>query len=112
MASIISLATPEDIEIVQPVINALRCETPNIITDVFKARRSRYKDVRIYSVIDFSTCRQIDLFATDRYNNPINIEIIKAIMSEEGTRVEKRQINLAHIKIDSGTTEVDVKMGF
>lgn len=43
-----------------------------MVTDVYKARRSKYKDVKIWSKIDLGTCRVEDLFITDAYYNPIN----------------------------------------
>ena len=38
---------------------------PNQVTDVYKIRRGRYNDVRIWSYMDLGTCRKQDLFITD-----------------------------------------------
>lgn len=38
---------------------------PNQVTDIYKVRRGRYNDVRIWSYMDLGTCRKQDLFITD-----------------------------------------------
>lgn len=38
--------------------------SPNCITDVFKNRRGRWTQVRIWSMVDLGTCRRYDLFVT------------------------------------------------
>ena len=42
---------------------------PNMVTDVYKNRRGKVSDVKIFSYFDYGTCRIYDLFMTDiRYN--------------------------------------------
>lgn len=51
---------------------------PNYVIDIYKARRSKYKNVKIWSFVDLGTCRVEDLFITDGYYNPItDFEILK-----------------------------------
>lgn len=38
---------------------------PNQVTDIYKIRRGRYNDVRVWSYMDLGTCRKQDLFITD-----------------------------------------------
>lgn len=38
---------------------------PNQVTDVYKVRRGRWVDVRIWSRMDLGTCRKEDVFITD-----------------------------------------------
>lgn len=38
---------------------------PNQVTDIYKVRRGRYNNVRIWSYMDLGTCRKQDLFITD-----------------------------------------------
>lgn len=45
---------------------------PNQVTDVYKVRRGRWVDVRIWSRMDLGTCRKEDLFITDANYHPIN----------------------------------------
>lgn len=44
---------------------------PNLITDVYKNRRGKHTQIRIWSCVDLGTCRKWDLFVTDRQNQPI-----------------------------------------
>ncbi len=113
MASIMSPVSPEDLKELAPILNHLKLlSPPNVVTDIFKARRSRYKDIRIFSYIDLGTCRQKDLFATDKYLNPINIDILKLIIDEEGQEVKQtRSINLAFLK-KAESSFVGIKEGF
>lgn len=45
---------------------------PNQVTDVYKVRRGRWVDVRIWSKMDLGTCRKEDLFITDGNYHPID----------------------------------------
>lgn len=44
---------------------------PNQVSDIYKLRRGRYNDVRIWSEMDLGTCRIKDLFVTDVNFKPI-----------------------------------------
>lgn len=44
---------------------------PNQVTDIYKNRRGRYTEVRIWSYMDLGTCRKKDLFITDASYNQI-----------------------------------------
>lgn len=44
---------------------------PTQVTDVYKLRRGRYNNVRIWSSFDLGTCRKKDLFITDEDFKPI-----------------------------------------
>ena len=89
---------------------------PNQVTDVYKVRRGRWVDVRIWSKMDLGTCRKEDLFVTDANYNPIdNFSIIfhdnklydceeevKKIINEfnAGKVKEKTQINKENKKTE------------
>lgn len=45
---------------------------PNYVTDVYKVRRGRHKNVKIWSIVDLGTCQVTDIFMTDGYYNPID----------------------------------------
>lgn len=45
---------------------------PNCVTDIFKNRRGRWNQVRIWSMNDLGTCRRYDLFVTDPSLKPID----------------------------------------
>lgn len=44
---------------------------PNLVTDVYKNRRGRWNNIRIWSYVNLGTCRKIDLFVTTPDNKPI-----------------------------------------
>ena len=68
----------EELQIMQGLMNKLNCEMPNYVTDVYKARRSKYKNIKIWSKVDLGTCRVEDICITDGYYNPItDFEVLK-----------------------------------
>ena len=56
---------------------------PNIVTDIYKLRRGRYTNVRIWSSIDLGTLRKTDLFLTDGNYQVVNGFTPVQIMFEE-----------------------------
>lgn len=78
IGAICSWIGQEENQIVQPLVNRIGCKMPNYVIDIYKARRSKYKNVKIWSFVDLGTCRVEDLFITDGYYNPItDFEILK-----------------------------------
>lgn len=72
------LITQEEKKIIEPTIMNLGLPMPNTVTDVWKTRRGRHKNVRIWSFVDLGTCRTQDIMITDAYYNLIpNFEVIK-----------------------------------
>lgn len=51
---------------------------PNQIIDVYKNRRGKWRNVRIWRYTDLGTCRSEDCFITDTSNNPIDFKSTKA----------------------------------
>ena len=48
---------------------------PNNVIHIIKGRGSKYqKNTKIFQYIDLSTARTYDMFCTDKYNNPIDVE--------------------------------------
>ena len=78
-ASYIScLVTEEEKKIIEPTIINLGLPMPNTVTDVWKCRRGKHKNVRIWSLVDLGTCRVVDVLITDAYYNVIpNFEVIE-----------------------------------
>lgn len=56
---------------------------PNMVLHVFKNRRGKYKDVRLYGRFDHSTCRWEDCFLTDKDGIIINIDNTEVKIEEE-----------------------------
>lgn len=67
-----------EIEKVQEIINKY-CGVliPNRVSYIYKNRRSRYNEVKIWSYVDLGTLRRIDLFMTDSNDRYIPLEIYK-----------------------------------
>lgn len=64
IACVVSRVTQEDEEILALPIKKYG-KTPNQVTDIYKVRRGRYTNVRIWSIVDLGTCRKEDLFVTN-----------------------------------------------
>ena len=88
--------TKEQSDLIQPILRSLNCTVqPNMTFDIYKARRSRYKNVRIWSYVDLGTCRVTDLFATDEFYKIIPMDTIEyafevddEVKPEQGEKVE------------------------
>ena len=61
--------------IIDPSILEDSTNRPTHILDVYKMRRGRYKNVRIWSYIHLGTGQRKDLFITTADNQPFNISI-------------------------------------
>lgn len=100
MGCIVNRPTDEDLHIIE----GLCSKVPNSVTDVYKMRRGRYTQVRIWSYTDLGTCRVEDLLVTDGKLKPVKIgnlkqeyledrwdilEMIKKLNSNEKIEVEQ-----------------------
>lgn len=68
---IISRLSAEDNAIMEAISQQIGI-IPNQVTDIYKLRRGRYNNVRIWSYFDGGTCRRRDLFITDGNMNEIS----------------------------------------
>lgn len=100
MGCIVNRPAEEDLRIVEGLCSKI----PNSVTDVYKMRRGRYTQVRIWSYTDLGTCRVEDLLVTDGKLNSVKIgnlkqeypenrwdilEAIKKLNSDEEIEVEQ-----------------------
>lgn len=69
-----------ELEALSSLIQKQGYSRPTHVTDVYKLRRGRYKNTRIWSVVDLGTCRMEDIFATDEMFNEKEIPILKYSM--------------------------------
>ena len=53
-------------------------EKPNVVLDVYKNRRGRIVNAKIYRVFDYGTCRAKDLLITDTNHHKWNLGIGRA----------------------------------
>lgn len=52
---------------------------PNVITHIFKNRRNRYVDMKLYSYLDKATGQMLDLFALNYNNEVVEIKSIQIV---------------------------------
>lgn len=63
LGCIMARTTDEELQEVSKFIDSFGVK-PNIVTDVYKNRRGRWTNIRIWSYYDYGTCRKTDLFIT------------------------------------------------
>lgn len=68
---IISLVTEDDLKVLSDAIDLIGI-VPNQVIDIYKLRRGKYNNTRIWSYFDLGCCRRKDLFITDARMNGIN----------------------------------------
>lgn len=61
--AIMARPSKEELETLQPI--TAKYGTPNVVTDIFKARSGEWTQVRIWSIINLGTMKRKDLFITD-----------------------------------------------
>ena len=100
MGCIVNRPTEEDLHIVEGLCSKI----PNSVIDVYKMRRGRYTQVRIWRYVELGTCRVEELLVTDGKLNPVKIgnlkqeypedrwdilEMVKKLNSDEEIEVEQ-----------------------
>lgn len=58
------LATPEELENIQDALNAMGYMKPNVVMDIYKNRRGKMNNIKIFRYFDYGTCRSTDIIAT------------------------------------------------
>lgn len=79
MGCIVTRPTDDDLHVVESFCSKI----PNVVTDVYKMRRGRYTQVRIWSYVDLGTCRTEDLLVTDGKLRPVAVGNLKQEYDEE-----------------------------
>lgn len=118
IACIMNRVRSHDKEIIEPIIQEYSVE-PNIVVDVYKVRRGKYTNVKIWSEFDLGTCRKKDLFITDQFYNAIpgfqihdyiirqpNLEtelekVFKILEEKEIDKPKEEKINLEKLEEES-----------
>lgn len=68
--------TQEEQRALENLVRQKGYKKPTHVTDVYKIRRGRYKDTRVWSFFDLGTCRIEDLFVTDAMFNEISVPVL------------------------------------
>lgn len=75
VACIGSKCTQDELNILNKLIQTIG-KAPNQVYDIYKVRRGRWTDVKVWSYMDLGTCRKEDLFITDgNLNNVFDFQI-------------------------------------
>lgn len=92
MGCIMARPTGEEIHKLETLSNI----RPNLVTDIYKMRRGKYTQVRIWSLVDLGTCRRTDLFATDQFFKRVDIGELKQeyVMEDTTWNIQKTVVNL------------------
>ena len=90
IACVCARPSQEDLEHIEPYCSFLK---PNIVTDIYKVRRGRFNNVRIWSYIDLGTCRKTDLFVTNTQYELIEVGNLKQQYDEEQSWLIQTDVN-------------------
>ena len=83
IACVASRVTKEEEELLKIPIEEIGI-IPNQVLDVYKVRRGRYTNIRIWSYMDLGTCRKRDLFVTDEKGRRIEgFKVIEFLFMED-----------------------------
>lgn len=66
----------------QSLATKLGTREPNQILDIYKNRRGKWKNIRLWRYTDLGTCRSVDCFVTDTGNNPIDFKATRAAINK------------------------------
>ena len=72
-----TIVKAQEKEIARALATQLGTPEPTQILDVYKNRRGKWRNIRIWRYTDLGTCRSQDCFVTDTSNNPIDMKSIK-----------------------------------
>lgn len=75
MGCVIARITPDEEERIQRATALV--VLPNMVTDIYKMRRGRYTQVRIWSTVDLGICRREDILVTRPDFQPVQINNLK-----------------------------------
>lgn len=81
VGAITSPAQDRDITALTPMMREYGYPNPTHVMDIYKLRRGRYKNVRIWGILDLGTGRWVDLFVTDGNYRVIPINAPKIIFN-------------------------------
>lgn len=111
-AAIKAKVLPEELNLLKELVKIIGY-VPNQVTDIYKMRRGRYVDVRIWSYADLGTCRFKDLFITDVNLNPLEDFEVKDILidfdEEEQKRINQLLLEFNPEIIDMAARSAEVK---
>lgn len=87
----------EELELINPILKSIGgfVKKPNMVLTIYKGRSSKYpKETKIWQYVDLGTMRTEDLFATNKYYEPIHVEktYVKIIEDEDEDNLKEEDI--------------------
>jgi replicative DNA helicase len=85
---------------------------PNQVMDIYKVRRGKYTNVKIWSYVDLGTCRKKDLFITDsRYGTIEGFKTVQFMFEEnnESTLEFLNKLNEGKVELKEEETEIKLE---
>ena len=108
-AAIKAKVLPEELNLLSNVCEKIGVY-PNQVTDVYKMRRGRYVDVRIWSYVDLGTLRTKDLFITDANLMSVeNLQIEQTVIDYDNLDKVVEFIDLLNDGVVSQQIEEELK---
>lgn len=99
MGCVMCRPTEEELNILSSVSHRV----PNVVTDIYKMRRGRYTQVRIWSYVDLGSCRKEDLFVTTG-----RLEIVEIANLKQEYENDNWSINANIVALNSNTYHISV----
>ncbi len=73
VGAIVLPITAQDEQVLAPLLEEYE-NKPNMVIHIYKNRRGKWKNIKVFVYFDYGTCRMYDCFVTDRNNNLIAID--------------------------------------
>ena len=81
--AIVLPVTADDLKALNPLLSSGTIVQPNLVYHIYKNRRGRYTDVKLWCSADLGICRVTPLFLTDNNFKVIQLENYKIIVEDE-----------------------------
>lgn len=108
MGAITSAVQDRDLTALTSLLRQNGMPDPTHVMDIYKLRRGRYKNVRLWGIMDLGTGRWTDLFVTDGNYRPINIDSPKVFFLSDGM-IDLTEERVMEETKDSAANIVDIR---
>lgn len=109
VGAITSAAQDRDLTAMHELLRRIGSPNPTHVMDIYKLRRGRYKNVRIWGIMDLGTGRWQDLFVTDGQYHLINLVTPKILWNDPNMVDFEAEQQTKEIKEESSAKVDDIK---
>ena len=81
--AIVLPVTADDLKALNPLLSSGAIVQPNLVYHIYKNRRGRYTDVKLWCSADLGICRVTPIFLTDNSFKVIQLENYKIVVEDE-----------------------------